>query len=214
MKEAPLNITTPPSITARAWLEVSSPIGPGILLLTFSRTPVYITPQACQLLGEINGQGTQHHGDELVLPPDILQLCDTLEARLLQDRCEDEWNQVPVERTIHSGSSTIVLRAFGLPAQNKLHGSQILILLERAAPASSPVVQRASPDYLLTKRQHAIVKGVTRGLTNKELAYELGLSTHTVKEYLRQIMMKLNASSRTAIVSRMAGLLPPSPKTP
>jgi DNA-binding CsgD family transcriptional regulator len=184
-----------------------------VLLLTFSRTPVYISAQACQLLGEINGQDPQRHHDELVLPPDILELCEALEGRLLQRQREDEWNHVPVERTIHSGSSTIVLRAFGLPAQHKLHGSQILIILERVNSPSSPDVRRNSTDFLLTERQHTIVNGITRGLTNKELAYELGLSTHTVKEYLRQIMMKLNTTTRTGIVSRMAGLLPAPPKT-
>jgi DNA-binding NarL/FixJ family response regulator len=50
------------------------------------------------------------------------------------------------------------------------------------------------------------VNGLMRGLTNKELAAELRISTHTVKEYIRQIMMKVKTTSRTGIVARVAGL--------
>lgn len=214
MKPALLDIEIPSPTSTHARLEPSPLAGPGVLLLTFSRTPIYVTAQAYRLLEEINGQGTSHHHEDLVLPIDVLELCATLEARLLQPRQDNEPNQLAVERSIQCHSSTIMLRAFGLPPQDKLHGSQILILLERVDAPSSPVARRDSADYLLTERQLSVVNGITRGLTNKQLAGELGISIHTVKEYLRQVMMKLNASSRTAIVSRMAGLLPAPPKTP
>jgi DNA-binding CsgD family transcriptional regulator len=213
MKPALLDIATPPATATHPRLEASPLAGPGVLLLTFSRTPIYVTAQARQLLREINGQSNEHPHDDLVLPLDVLELCATLETKLLQPRQDHEPNQLAVERRISCHPSTMLLRAFSLPPQHTVHGSQILILLERIDSPAAPIPRRESSNYLLTVRQLSIVNGITRGLTNKQLADELGISIHTVKEYLRQVMMKLNASSRTAIVSRMAGMLP-SPPTP
>ena len=212
MKPAFLDLEIPLSATTSAPPHPSHLAGPGVLLLTFSRTPIYVTAQAYRLLAEMNRQdASPHHGD-LLLPVDVLELCTVLEARLLQPRESHDPNQPSVERSIQCGPSVMMLRAFGLPPQHILHGSQILILIERINAPSSPVAQRNSADYLLTERQLSIVHGITRGLTNKQLANELGISIHTVKEYLRQVMMKLNATSRTAIVSRMAGILPAMPQ--
>jgi DNA-binding CsgD family transcriptional regulator len=211
MKSALLDIATPPATATQLRLKASPLAGPGVLLLTFSRTPIYVTAQARQLLSEINGEGYEHPHDDLVLPLDVLELCATLDAKLLQPRQDHAPNQLTVERRIPCHASTILLRAFSLPPQHTLHNSQTLILLERIDSPAAPIARRESSNYLLTVRQLSIVDGITRGLTNKQLADELGISIHTVKEYLRQVMMKLNASSRTAIVSRMAGMLPSPP---
>lgn len=48
----------------------------------------------------------------------------------------------------------------------------------------------------LTIRQQQLVSLVARGLTNKEIAYELNLSEFTVKNHLRRIMKQVDADSR------------------
>ena len=185
----------------------------GILLLSFSRLPIYVTPQAADMLEEIRRGPGDTQIDAGQLPPDILLLCDSLESYLMQDRPDQAWNHRPVERTLDRAHATFSLQAFILPPQHTLHGSQILILIQRLA--TSPPLRESPPGAgeQLTARQRVIVHGVIRGLTNKELAVELGLSAHTVKEYVRQIMMRLNTTSRAGIVSRMAGLLPVTPRT-
>jgi DNA-binding CsgD family transcriptional regulator len=187
--------------------------GLGILLLSFSRLPIYLTPQAADMLQEISRERGGTRIDEGQLPPDILLLCDSLESHLMQDRPEHAWNHKPVERTLDRGRAAFSLQAFILPPQHTLHGSQILILIQRLATTPPLRESPNGPAIQLTARQRIIVQGVIRGLTNKELAVELGLSAHTVKEYVRQIMMRLNTTSRAGIVSRMAGLLPVTPRT-
>ena len=50
----------------------------------------------------------------------------------------------------------------------------------------------------LTTREVEILRLVTSGLTNRELAEELGVSTRTIDAHLRSIYAKLGVKSRSA----------------
>jgi len=52
---------------------------------------------------------------------------------------------------------------------------------------------------LLTAREEQIVQLVVEGLTNREISQRLGLSEHTVKNYLFHIYEKLGISSRVEL---------------
>jgi two-component system, NarL family, response regulator LiaR len=54
----------------------------------------------------------------------------------------------------------------------------------------------------LTEREIGLLKLMTRGLTNKEIAGELGLSIRTVQGHVAQIFNKMGVSSRTEAVVR------------
>jgi DNA-binding NarL/FixJ family response regulator len=53
---------------------------------------------------------------------------------------------------------------------------------------------------LLSKREQDVVRCVTEGLTNKEIAQRLKLSEHTVKNYIFRIFDKLGVSTRVEMV--------------
>jgi len=53
---------------------------------------------------------------------------------------------------------------------------------------------------LLSKREQDVVRCVTEGLTNKEIALRLKLSEHTVKNYIFRIFDKLGVSTRVEMV--------------
>ncbi|WP_239461629.1 response regulator transcription factor [Occallatibacter savannae] len=48
----------------------------------------------------------------------------------------------------------------------------------------------------LSPREKAIISGVTRGMRNKEIAYEIGTSEQVIKNYLRKIYDKLGVNDR------------------
>ena len=50
----------------------------------------------------------------------------------------------------------------------------------------------------LTAREVEILQRVTSGLTNRQLAEELGVSTRTVDAHLRSVYAKLGVKSRSA----------------
>ncbi len=54
----------------------------------------------------------------------------------------------------------------------------------------------------LTARENEVLQLLARGLTNRAIASELGISQHTVKFHVNAIMSKLHAQSRTEAVVR------------
>ena len=57
-----------------------------------------------------------------------------------------------------------------------------------------------SKTVLLTKREEEVTRLVAAGLSNREVSEELGLSPHTVKNYLSHVFKQLGISNRTELV--------------
>ena len=54
----------------------------------------------------------------------------------------------------------------------------------------------------MTERETDVLRLVTEGLRNKEIAARLGISENTVKFHLRNILEKLHAQSRAEVAAR------------
>ena len=63
-----------------------------------------------------------------------------------------------------------------------------------------------APVETLTEREMEVLLAVARGLTNKAIAAELGISDRTVQGHIAHIFDKLGASSRTEAVMRAVSL--------
>jgi len=68
--------------------------------------------------------------------------------------------------------------------------------------SSSEKAKKGEPSEALTQREMDILRLVTRGLSNKEIADELFLSMRTVQGHLGSIFSKLGVGSRTEAVVR------------
>ena len=79
--------------------------------------------------------------------------------------------------------------------------ARILAELARAEPRPAPVSAEPDPDHL-TDRELDVLRLVVRGLRNKEIAAELGISENTAKFHLRNILDKLHAQNRAEVVAR------------
>jgi DNA-binding NarL/FixJ family response regulator len=96
-----------------------------------------------------------------------------------------------------------VCRAVPLTAQTAAPLSTPTLLLIERPRAYHSTVSRLATDFHLSKRQMELVNLLALGLTNKQIASAMRLSTHTVKTHLRLIMTKLGISTRTGVLGAL-----------
>jgi DNA-binding NarL/FixJ family response regulator len=77
---------------------------------------------------------------------------------------------------------------------------ELRFLLEALGEALPLRVVDARGTVLLSKREQEVVRCVAEGLSNREIAQRLGLTEHTVKNYLFRIFDKLGVSKRVEVV--------------
>lgn len=101
--------------------------------------------------------------------------------------------------------------------ERQLHGLSDLVLehlldVMLEMPAGKAALRSALPagdaddvnGLALSDRELEIVDLICRGKQNKEVAYLLGISRHTVENHLRRIYRKLAIHNRAALVGRMS----------
>jgi DNA-binding NarL/FixJ family response regulator len=83
---------------------------------------------------------------------------------------------------------------------------RVLALMTDPAPAHAPVPEGG----VLTERERDVLQCVARGLSNREIGRELGVSVNTVECHAKNIYRKLSVRSRAGAVftAREQGLLP------
>lgn len=83
-----------------------------------------------------------------------------------------------------------------------------------SAQANKPMAQpqqttdQLMPNVQLTEREREVLLRVAKGFTLPEIGVQLGLSRHTIADYVKQIYRKLNVSSRAeaALEAQRLGL--------
>jgi DNA-binding NarL/FixJ family response regulator len=86
--------------------------------------------------------------------------------------------------------------------EGQIWASSLQMSFAVEALASSPTVRAVDANGLdlLSKREMEVVRSLAEGLTNREIAERLGLSQHTIKNYLFRVFDKLGVSSRVELL--------------
>jgi DNA-binding NarL/FixJ family response regulator len=71
---------------------------------------------------------------------------------------------------------------------------------KRIPPEIAQQIAEHAADDSITTRELDVLRGVANGNSNKIIAFNLNISEHTVKNHLKSILSKLNASDRTHAV--------------
>ncbi len=117
-------------------------------------------------------------------------------------------DELPITQTIRAclaiDSQADELRAAVLALSNDLTvmtQEQANAWVLRGGPSALEQEAGQSVSEALTKREIEVLRMIAAGLSNKEIAVELGVSSHTAKFHVAQIMAKLGAMSRTEAAS-------------
>lgn len=104
-----------------------------------------------------------------------------------------------------SGRRTYSCRAVLLSSNSNdrcMNGNATLLMLERGVPGRLPLSQIAQ-QFRLTQREQQAVALLLQGLSNKEIAEIMGVSSNTVKAFLRMATVRMGVSSRSGIVIKV-----------
>lgn len=82
-------------------------------------------------------------------------------------------------------------------------GENVAVVVEPAKSAEiAPIIIEA---YGLTPRERDVVRAIARGSSTPEMAAELFLSTHTVRDHIKSVFDKIGVSSRAELVAKLFG---------
>jgi DNA-binding CsgD family transcriptional regulator len=97
----------------------------------------------------------------------------------------------------------LVLHASSLTGPADSEGGSVAIVIEAAKSAEiAPIIIEA---YSLTPRERDVLGAIARGGSTAEIAAELFLSPHTVRDYVKSVFEKFGVSSRSELVARLYG---------
>lgn len=121
-----------------------------------------------------------------------------------------EANREIAEQALEMGAIGFIPKT--LPAKSLVNAIRFMAMGEKYAPFDFMTAEDDKPDHplldQLSDRETQVLKGLTEGKSNKEIARDLDLSEPTVKLHVKTLYRKINVGNRTqaALVARDAGL--------
>ena len=158
--------------------------------------------EARTLCGHINRveQGKAATG---VLAPEITKLYDQITTILRIWAAPKDWEEIKIAYITGDPKQPVLLTGFAIPHSRGIKDARILILMEKIVQRKAPTASAAKDHFKLTAREQAVVHALLKGLTNKEIARELGITEQTTKDHIKRIMKKIKVSTRTGILARV-----------
>jgi two-component system nitrate/nitrite response regulator NarL len=87
---------------------------------------------------------------------------------------------------------------------------QLRFIIEALTKSEPQPIKNAKGTKLLTKREEELVQLVAEGLTNRDISRQLGLTEHTVRNYLFRVFNKLGTSNRLELALYVIGQRAPA----
>ena len=160
----------------------------GLVLMDISLRPIAVDRGASTILN--NRGGGIGSKTQLSLPKELMDM--------IGNRRPDEL--VSARMTFQIGSSDYRCRAYLLEGNSAFPP---MIALHINKISTNDPISAVVAKFNLTEREHETLRGISMGLSSKELASRMNISPNTVKVFLRLIMIKMGVSSRGAIISQI-----------
>jgi DNA-binding CsgD family transcriptional regulator len=108
-----------------------------------------------------------------------------------------------------SGRREYLCRAFLLDHESNKgisDAAAVLVVMERRASGCLAMCQ-LTQQFNLTHREEEVLTLLLQGLSSKEMAGRMRISLNTVKAFIRLVMIKMGASSRSEIAATVLGMV-------
>jgi DNA-binding CsgD family transcriptional regulator len=161
------------------------------LLVDASLNPVYVNAEAVQIL---------------TYPQPLTELAALdryLSEKIRSQLPEDPFSpNLPLSAEFMSGRRQYLCRVLPVQCRSEVPSHAAAVLLERSAQSFIDVAQAAA-EFHLSCREQETVAHLLQGLTSKEIALRMDISPHTVKTYVRLVMIKMGVATRSGVVGKL-----------
>jgi DNA-binding CsgD family transcriptional regulator len=188
----------PPVATAlRSFATRPSPVtdgphGPGTALFAANATLLSLDDQAERLFREVGGP----EWAKAPLPMTPVYAVVARATAVMEGR-----ERGPASARLRSSLGRwLSVHASCLRGPDGQPGPTALTIEPAKSAQIAPIIVEA---YALTPREQEITRGVSRGLANQEIAADLNLSPHTVRDHLKAIFAKVGVASRGELVAKL-----------
>ena len=141
----------------------------------------------------------------------VLRQLRSLGSRTRAVMLLDSRDREVVIDAFRSGARGVIFRDETLKTLSKcihaVHKGQVWVnsqhlgyLLDALGQAAKLHLQQTHLKERLSKREESVVRLVAEGLSNREVSEQLGLSEHTIRNYLFRVFDKLGVSTRVELV--------------
>lgn len=119
-------------------------------------------------------------------------------------------NRAVAEKALELGAAGFIPKT--LPAKSMVNAVKFMAMGEQYAPLDFMTAEEEKSSHpladKLSERELQVLKGLTEGKSNKEIARDLDIREPTVKLHMKTLYRKIDVSNRTmaALVAREAGL--------
>lgn len=170
--------------------EVSATGEAGMILLDLSLKPIAFDAGATAILCD-----PQDHEAEpaLSLPKEVLET--------IRNHNPNELSSVKTHFRL--GKREYSCRTYLLESHIGTFTLPILALHMERDSSYNDALNDVITAYHLTSREQEALRGISIGLTSKELAERMNISPNTVKAFLRLIMIKMGVTTRAGIVAKL-----------
>lgn len=160
----------------------------GLVILDYSLKPITFNQKALAILSYANGLS----GSEQLLESIPEQIAERIRSHKSADGS-------PLVTSYRSGRREYICRAYFMEPYNLCY---VALLLERNC-SDAEAIYDVSAQYNLTPREREVLKWLSMGMTSKEVAEQMNISPNTVKAFLRSIMIKMEVTTRSAIIAKI-----------
>jgi len=163
----------------------------GMILLDLSLKPIAVDKGAAAILND----STQPRSPEtpFAMPKEVLDV--------IRSRKPSELTTTKTQFAM--GKRKYSCRTYLMESQNGSLTLPILALHFERDVSSTDALTEVTAEYHLTAREQEALRGISIGLTSKELAERMNISPNTVKAFLRLIMIKMGVTTRAGIVAKL-----------
>ena len=180
----------PPTNGNTSMREVSPVAEAGMVLLDLSLNPIAFDSGAAAILHDPQ----ERNGDQqFSLPKEVLET--------IRNHNPNELSFVKTHFQL--GKREYSCRAYLLESHIGTSTLPILALHLERDSSYNDALNEVITAYHLTSREQEALRGISIGLTSKELAERMNISPNTVKAFLRLIMIKMGVTTRAGIVAKL-----------